>query len=137
MTTQDTTQTLSAPIRRRQAIKMALIVVLVLSGSLLMAVGALAQQSTSYDLACWSVTTGGGGVRTSASFRMIDALGQNVNGASTSANFQARAGTVQNLAFLKPAPAPIITPVPPPSGTLTIHLPIVSSYITIKRTCPQ
>lgn len=69
---------------------MVLIVVLVLSGSLLMAVGALAQQSTSYDLACWSVTTGGGGVRTSASFRMIDALGQNVNGAHASPDCTAR-----------------------------------------------
>ena len=137
MTTQGKAPVSSTPARRRQATKMVLVIALVLTSSLLMAMGALAQQSTRYDLACWSVTTGGGGERSSASFRLTDALGQNATATSTSANFEVRTGVVQNLAFLAPTPGPIVTPVPPPSGTVTINLPIISSYIMIQRTCPQ
>ena len=121
----------------RRMVKASVLLAIVLVSSLLMTVAALAQQSTRYDLACWSVTTGGGGEHTSATFRLTDALGQNATGTSTSVNFEMRTGVVQNLAFLAPTPGPIVTPVPPPSGTVTINLPIISSYIMIQRTCPQ
>lgn len=114
-----------------------MLLAIVLVSSLLMTVAALAQQSTRYDLACWSITTGGGGEHTSQNFRLTDAVGQNAIGTSTSVNFEMRTGAVQNLAFLAPTPGPIVTPVPPPSGTLTINLPLISSSVVIQRTCPQ
>ena len=130
----------STSIRRtvsRRMVKASMLLAIVLVSSLLMTVAALAQQSTRYDLACWSITTGGGGEHTSQNFRLTDAVGQNAIGTSTSVNFEMRAGAVQNLAFLAPTPGPIVTPVPPPSGTLTINLPLISSSVVIQRTCPQ
>jgi hypothetical protein len=118
-------------------IKAGILLAIVVAGSLLLTVAALAQQSSSYDLACWSVTTGGGGLRSSASFRLQDAVGQNAGGAGASSNFQMRTGIVQDLAFAAPSPTPVPTHVPPPSGTLTINLPLISSYVIIQRTCPQ
>ena len=130
----------STSIRRtvsRRMVKASVLLAIVLASSLLMTVAALAQQSTRYDLACWSITTGGGGEHTSQNFRLTDAVGQNAIGTSTSVNFEMRAGAVQNLAFLASTPGPIVTPVPPPSGTLTINLPLISSSVVIQRTCPQ
>lgn len=129
----------STPTRRnvsRRALKVSLLLAIVFAGSLLMTVAALAQQSATYDLACWSVTTGGGGVRSSGNFRLTDGLGQNATGASASTNFTLRTGVVQNLDFLAPTPTPIVTPPPPISGTLTIHLPLINSFVAIQRNCP-
>ena len=137
MTTQKTSIAAGSSAGRWRALKAVLIIAIVLSGTLLLAVGAMAQQSAQFDLACWSVTTGGGGARSSGNFRMTDALGQNGGGASASTNFQMRVGVVQSLDFLQPTPTPIVTPAPPPSGTVTINLPIISSYVVIQRTCPQ
>lgn len=121
---------------RRSILKASVLVVIVLAGSLLMTVAALAQQSTQYDLGCWSVTTGGGGSRTSPNFRLVDAVGQNAAGNSTSPSFLLRAGYGQSLGFLAPAPTPIVTPMPPPSNTVTINLPLISYNVVIQRTCP-
>ena len=128
----------TAPPRRTcRLVKAALLLAVVLLSSLLLSVAALAQQSTSYDLACWSVTTGGGGQRSSGTARMIDVLGQNASGASTSSSFALRAGLVQNLDFLNPTPTPVITPAPRPTGVAIINLPLINSYVAIQRTCPQ
>lgn len=135
---QNTESTANKRLALRRTAKALLLLTIVVASSLLLTVVALAQQSTSYDLGCWSVTTGGGGARVSANFHMVDAVGQNAAGNSVSPNFQLRAGVVQPLGFLAPAPTPtpIVTPAPPPSNTVVINLPLIAYNVVIQRTCP-
>jgi hypothetical protein len=44
---------------------------------------------------------------------------------------------VQSLDFLATTPPPILTSTPPPSGTLTVHMPLINAFVAIQRTCPQ
>ena len=63
----------------------------------------LAQVSLGFDLS-WSLLTGGGGQRQSASYLVQDALGQWAGGAASSANARIEAGYYSGVALATPTP---------------------------------
>ena len=76
-----------------------ILVCVFVASTLAMTSVALAQQSATYDLGCWSVSTGGGGLRSSSTTLLRDAVVGGAAGITTSANYRLRAGYAQSWTF--------------------------------------
>ncbi len=116
---------------RRLKLSVSLLAVL---GALSVAGLALAQASTRYDLGCWSVYTGGGGQRQSASVQILDVAGLWAGGQSSSPNIVLHSGYEQNWS-LHIAPSPEPSPSPAANYKHNFFMPQIFKSIRIVRTC--
>ena len=128
--------------RQRRRWQVLILLCIVIGSTLAMTSVALAQQSSSFDLGCWSVTTGGGGRHSSFNTALQDALVGGAAGNMTSASYRLRAGYAQSWTFLTPnaaiadgGTANAITAATPQADN-DIYLPIISNFVRIQRTCP-
>jgi hypothetical protein len=76
--------------RTRRRLLNVLAALMVISGVLWTSAAVFAQSNNTYSLGCWAITSGGGDQRTSAQFRMRDAITP-VGGEIQSAQFRIRA----------------------------------------------
>jgi hypothetical protein len=93
---------------------------------------ALAQSSNLFDLGCWGVLTNGGGLRSSPTVKLQDALGQAAVGTTSSPTVIIRGGYAQNWS------APSATTVQSSqvvTGENLIHMPLLWAFIKNARPC--
>lgn len=97
-------------------------VALVLVAILLTTGAALAQRTALYSLGCWAITSGGGGdQRTSASFRINDAITP-IGGEMVGTSNRIRANHFAVWGALNPYPGP---GTPPPADSQLLYLPLI------------